>query len=86
MRMYVVSLAAGVLVGVIYGLLGVRSPAPPVVALVGLFGILVGEQVVPVAKRLIAGESISVGWVKTECVPHIFGQLPTKPKSSEVQT
>ena len=86
MRMYVVSLAAGVLVGVVYGLLGVRSPAPPVVALVGLFGILFGEQVVPAAKRLVAGESISVGWVKTDCVPHIFGQLPTKPKSSGVQT
>jgi XapX domain-containing protein len=31
----------------------VRSPAPPVVALVGLLGMLAGEQIVPVAKRLI---------------------------------
>lgn len=30
MRMYLISLAAGVFVGVIYGLLGIRSPAPPV--------------------------------------------------------
>jgi XapX domain-containing protein len=78
MRMYVVALAVGVLVGIIYGLLDVRSPAPPVVALVGLLGILVGEQVVPMAKRLMAGEPVNVGWVKTECVPHIFGELPTK--------
>jgi XapX domain-containing protein len=51
--MYLISLAAGLLVGAIYGLLGVRSPAPPVVALVGLLGMLAGEQIVPVAKRLI---------------------------------
>jgi XapX domain-containing protein len=76
--MYLVALAAGVLVGIIYGLLNVRSPAPPVVALVGLLGILLGEQVVPMAKRLMAREPIDVGWVKADCVPHIFGQLPTK--------
>jgi XapX domain-containing protein len=76
--MYVVALAVGALVGVIYGLLEVRSPAPPVVALVGLLGILVGEQVVPMTKRLMAREPITVGWVKSECVPHIFGELPAK--------
>ncbi|NBB61477.1 DUF1427 family protein [Pseudomonas sp. ODNR1LW] len=44
MKPYLVSLAAGVLIGVIYGLLNVRSPAPPYVALLGLLGILLGEQ------------------------------------------
>jgi XapX domain-containing protein len=78
MRMYVVAFAAGSLVGVIYGLIDVRSPAPPVVALVGLLGILAGEQVVPFAKRLIAREPVDIGWVKAECVPHVFGELPTK--------
>jgi XapX domain-containing protein len=78
MRMYVVALAAGALVGVIYGLIDVRSPAPPVVALVGLLGILAGEQVVPFAKRVIAREPVDISWVKAECVPHIFGELPTK--------
>jgi XapX domain-containing protein len=39
----------------IYGLLDVRSPAPPLVALVGLLGILLGEQVVPAAKRFMLG-------------------------------
>ena len=33
-------------------LLNVRSPAPPVIALVGLLGILIGEQLPPLAKRL----------------------------------
>ena len=44
MKPYLVSLAVGLLVGVIYALFNVRSPAPPVIALVGLLGILVGEQ------------------------------------------
>ena len=47
MRSYLAALAVGLLVGVIYGLLRVRSPAPPLVALVGLLGILIGEQVPP---------------------------------------
>jgi XapX domain-containing protein len=78
MRMYFVAFAAGALVGVIYGLIDVRSPAPPVVALVGLLGILAGEQVVPFAKRLIARDPIDIRWVKAECAPHVFGELPTK--------
>ena len=45
MRVYLLSLGAGLLVGIIYSLLNVRSPAPPVVALVGLFGILIGGQI-----------------------------------------
>lgn len=54
MKLYLISLAAGLLVGVIYGILNVRSPAPPVVALIGLLGILIGEQIVPVAKAAFA--------------------------------
>ena len=52
MRVYLLSLGAGLLVGIVYSLLNVRSPAPPVVALVGLFGILIGEQIIPVAKHM----------------------------------
>ncbi len=50
MKIYLLSLGAGLLVGVVYSLLQVRSPAPPQVALIGLLGILVGEQLVPVGK------------------------------------
>jgi XapX domain-containing protein len=46
MKTYLVSVALGVLVGGIYGFFSVRSPAPPVVALVGLLGMLIGEQLV----------------------------------------
>ncbi|AZG15865.1 XapX domain-containing protein [Cupriavidus pauculus] len=73
MKIYLVSLAAGVLVGVIYALLQVRSPAPPAVALLGLLGMLIGEQVVPPIKRMIAGEPVSVAWFHAECVPKITG-------------
>jgi XapX domain-containing protein len=53
---YLVSLGAGLLAGVLYGLLGVRSPAPPTIALIGLLGILIGEQAVPIAKRIWTGQ------------------------------
>lgn len=53
MKPYLFSLGAGLLVGALYALLGVRSPAPPAIALLGLLGILLGEQAVPLAWRLI---------------------------------
>jgi XapX domain-containing protein len=84
MMIYVISLGAGLLVGVIYGVLDVRSPAPPVVALVGLLGILMGEQVVPVARRWMSGESVTAAWMKTECTPHVFGELPARASHSRV--
>lgn len=40
---FVVSLVVGLAVGVIYGLFSVRSPAPPIIALLGLLGMLAGE-------------------------------------------
>jgi XapX domain-containing protein len=76
MKIYIVSLGADVLVGVIYGLLNIRSPAPPLVALVGLAGILIGEQVIPVGKQVMTGASIGSAWKQAMCTQHIFGMLP----------
>jgi XapX domain-containing protein len=76
LNQYAIALCVGLLVGAIYGTLNVRSPAPPVIALIGLLGILLGEQVVPIAKRLVSGEAITVGWLKAVCHPHVLGQLP----------
>ena len=73
MKIYLFSLAAGLLVGIIYGLLNVRSPAPPVIALLGLLGILVGEQVTAAAKRYVAGKPVTTAWLKTDCAQHILG-------------
>lgn len=76
MKPYLLALGAGLLVGVVYSLLNVRSPAPPVIALIGLLGILAGEQIVPIAKRLLGGEKLSLGWLHSECGEHVFGPLP----------
>jgi XapX domain-containing protein len=76
MKLYLVSLATGVLVGIIYALLQVRSPAPPAIALLGLLGMLIGEQVVPPVKRMLAGEPVTVAWFSSECVPKITGTPP----------
>jgi XapX domain-containing protein len=48
---YLVSLVMGLAVGVAYGLVQVRSPAPPLIALRGLLGMVLGEQAVDLARR-----------------------------------
>lgn len=48
---YVYSLGAGLLFGGGYALIGVRSPAPPLVALLGLLGMVLGEQAVNVLRH-----------------------------------
>lgn len=76
MKLYLLSLGAGLLVGAIYSLLNIRSPAPPVVALIGLLRILIGEQSVPLARQVLSGEPINLGWFHRHCKPHMFGHLP----------
>jgi XapX domain-containing protein len=48
---YIVSLLMGLIVGAVYGLVQVRSPAPPLIAPVGLLGMVIGEQAIEMAKR-----------------------------------
>lgn len=76
MKLYIVSLAAGILVGLIYAFLQVRSPAPPAIALIGLLGMLVGEQAGPIVKRVLAREPVTAAWLRTECVASITGVPP----------
>jgi len=76
MKLYLASLAAGLLVGIIYGVLNVRSPAPPVVALVGLLGILLGEQLPPLLKQWRQPAEARTAWIDDQVKPHCFGQLP----------
>jgi XapX domain-containing protein len=45
------SLVAGLVVGIGYGVCGIRSPAPPAIALLGLLGMLAGEHSVLLARR-----------------------------------
>ena len=45
MKVLFLSFVVGLGVGVLYGLIRVKSPAPPIVALVGLLGMVLGEQI-----------------------------------------
>lgn len=85
MKIYLVSLAAGLLVGVIYGVLEVRSPAPPVVALIGLLGILLGEQVPPLVRQWLQPGEHKVAWLEQQVKPHCFGQLPGAERPSKAE-
>lgn len=86
MKPYLLSLGAGLLVGIVYSLVNVRSPAPPVIALVGLLGILVGEQVLPLAKRLLGPEPVTTAWISAQCGGHVLGQLPSAKTDCAAQT
>ncbi|MDZ4360270.1 DUF1427 family protein [Variovorax sp. 38R] len=85
MKTYVVSLALGLLVGVIYALFQVRSPAPPVIALVGLLGILLGEQIPPLVRQVF-DRPAATSWLQHQVKPHVFGELPTCVKAEAVKT
>ena len=80
LKSYVVSLAVGLLAGVIYGVMQVHSPAPPVIALLGLFGMLTGEQLIPLGRRLLRREPVTLAWFRQECVPKISGTPPPEGK------
>jgi XapX domain-containing protein len=43
MKLYLFSFGVGCVVGLIYGAVRLKSPAPPLVALIGLLGMLIGE-------------------------------------------
>ncbi|PLR26938.1 ABC transporter substrate-binding protein [Pantoea endophytica] len=82
LKTYAISLSVGILVGIIYAVIDVNSPAPPVIALLGLFGMLVGEQIIPLCKRLINRQPVTLAWFRQECVPKISGMPPSSDKTS----
>jgi xanthosine utilization system XapX-like protein len=49
-----------------------------VVALIGLLGILLGEQIIPVGRQMIAGTSIRTAWQQLRCGQHVFGAMPDR--------
>ncbi|AOI90749.1 XapX domain-containing protein [Burkholderia pseudomultivorans] len=76
MKAYISSLLAGVLAGLVYFVIGVASPAPPTIALAGLLGILAGEQILPIARRMLSGIRLKAAWSDAQCSQHMFGPLP----------
>ncbi|MFZ5673136.1 MAG: DUF1427 family protein [Pseudomonadota bacterium] len=84
MKVYLVSLSASLLVGIIYSVINVRSPAPPVVALLGLLGMLVGEQLPPLVRSLLSKEPALQSW-HHQVKPHVFGHLPRGTRPAVVE-
>ena len=77
MKALLVSFAVGLFVGVLYGVIRVKSPAPPIVALLGLLGMVVGEQLGGwiLAKKVSLTQSASVCLV----AKHWDGQVASRP-------
>ncbi|ALK34950.1 hypothetical protein Bpla01_21270 [Burkholderia plantarii] len=50
--------------------------SPPAIALAGLPGMLAGEQVLPLARRPLAGHRLGSAWREATCSRHVFGALP----------
>lgn len=62
MKVLFISFVVGLFVGVLYGVIRVKSPAPPIVALLGLLGMVLGEQLGSwiLAKKITLEHSASV--------------------------
>lgn len=59
MKAFLLSILVGFGVGLLYALLRVKSPAPPLVALAGLLGMVSGEAALP--------------WVRDTLIPFLRG-------------
>jgi len=69
-----------VLVGVIYALLHVRSPAPPIIALVGLLGMVLGEQIPSLIQQVWVKEGSQRFSMQADASPRAPLE-PTQPAS-----
>jgi XapX domain-containing protein len=76
MRVLTISFAAGLFVGALYGVIRVKSPAPPIVALLGLLGMVLGEQLGgwAIAKKVNLTQAAAVCLVGKH-----WGQRPNAP-------
>jgi XapX domain-containing protein len=72
-----VSFAVGLFVGVLYGVIRVKSPAPPIVALLGLLGMVLGEQL----GGWILAKKVNITQAAAVCLTakHWDSQAATKP-------
>ncbi|AXL50233.1 XapX domain protein [Paraburkholderia caffeinilytica] len=57
---YIISLGVGFGIGLLYWLLKVQSPAPPLIALAGLLGMVLGEHAIPVVKAQFFAQTQTV--------------------------
>lgn len=75
---YAVSLGIGLLVGGLYAVLNTRSPAPPIIALLGLLGMLAGEAAVSWAKS-----RVTIADAAADCLHAKRFDVSRKPKPAE---
>lgn len=69
-----ISLGAGALIGLVYSLIRVQSPAPPAVALVGLLGMVIGSSL---GGKLLHNESSA--WLPAGSQSQIATHMPLVP-------
>jgi XapX domain-containing protein len=69
MTNYFISLLMGLAVGVAYGLVHVRSPAPPAIALLGLLGMLAGEYGSALALQYFGDQRSQAPAAQTQAAP-----------------
>jgi XapX domain-containing protein len=79
MKVLFVSFAVGLFVGVLYGVIRVKSPAPPIVALLGLLGMVLGEQL----GGWILAKKISVTHATSVC---LVGKHWDQPSAAQAVT
>jgi XapX domain-containing protein len=75
---YLISLGAGLVIGLLYNLVRVQSPAPPLIALAGLLGIVIGEHAIPFVQAQIRAPD-----AQTQNVPPVASAKPTTPCSKD---
>lgn len=74
MKDLLLSFAVGVFVGVLYGAIKVKSPAPPIIALLGLLGMVLGEQV----GSWVHTRKVNVSQAAATCLTHKHWDLPVQ--------
>src|ERR1700722_15797504 len=76
MKVLFLSFVVGLGVGALYGLIRVKSPAPPIVALLGLLGMVLGEQlgIWMQTKKLDVPRAVSVCLVGESYDPQASGR------------
>jgi XapX domain-containing protein len=80
MKVLLISFAVGLLVGVLYGVIRVKSPAPPIVALLGLLGMVLGEQL----GGWIVTKRVSVSQAAAACLVGKHWEQQTQSQSVEL--
>ena len=68
MKGLLISFVVGLLVGGAYGVIRVKSPAPPIIALIGLLGMVLGEQA---GTRILTKKTQSINVTSA----HLAGEL-----------